>query len=61
MPKKHKKKRKGEWVPVMCVRKEGREIIEYRCSRCDSPQTFENIPPYFLYCPMCGAKMILRV
>jgi len=61
MAKKHKKRRKGEWEPIMCIVKEGHAMTEYRCSYCNSPQTFTDLPPYFLYCPICGAKMIPRV
>ena len=30
---------------------------EFRCSICDSPQTFFVPIAYYNYCPMCGAKM----
>ena len=63
MAKKHKKRRKGKWVYVGEAVNGLYKIVQYDCSVCGSPQTFGGAIalPYFLYCPICGARMEPRV
>lgn len=51
----------AQWVHIGTLRKfvglELQYCSAYECSNCGISQTFINTPPYFLYCPMCGARM----
>lgn len=33
------------------------ECAQYNCSECGLSQTFIDVPAYYSFCPICGAKM----
>lgn len=49
--------RRGKWIYVGELRNGDNFCAQWDCSVCGAGQTFINLPPFYQYCPICGAKM----